>query len=73
VFDANRLLHRGSPPTTCERYAIDFVLQARWPGEPLRILNASTNSWPADPFVYSIAGMTTYPPDPRPVRFYHTW
>jgi hypothetical protein len=73
VFDANRLIHRGCPPTARERYAIDFVLQARWPGEPLRILNASTNSWPADPFVYSIAGMTAHPHDPRPVRFYHSW
>src|SRR5262249_5734359 len=73
VFDANRLLHRGCPPTALERDAIYQVLQARWPGDPLRVVNASVNAWPADPFVYSTEGMTVYPPDPRPVRLYPSW
>jgi hypothetical protein len=73
VFDANRLIHRGSPPKARERFAIDLVFQARMPGEPLRVLGASINSWPADPFVYSTGGMTVYPPDPHPLRVYRTW
>lgn len=54
IFDANRLSHRGSPPTKFTRAAIDFVFMPRLPGQPFRLVVAGMNNWPADPFCYSV-------------------
>jgi hypothetical protein len=50
VFDANRLLHRGSPPSHKTRSAIDLVFMPRLPGEEMTIMVVGMNHWPADPF-----------------------
>jgi hypothetical protein len=61
VFDANRLIHRGSPPAVRERSVIDLVIQARLPKEPFSILWSGRKPWPQDPFSYSTEGMITFP------------
>lgn len=50
VFDATRLMHRGSPPSHKTRSAIDLVFMPRMPGEEMTIMVAGMNHWPADPF-----------------------
>lgn len=53
IFDANRLLHRGSPPRRSVRMAVDLVFMPRQPGTELKVVAAGMNHWPADPFFYS--------------------
>ncbi|WP_244423267.1 hypothetical protein [Bradyrhizobium sp. ORS 375] len=50
VFDATRLMHRGSPPSHKTRSAIDLVFMPRMPGEDMKIMVVGMNHWPADPF-----------------------
>jgi hypothetical protein len=52
VFDATRLMHRGSPPTHKTRSAIDLVFMPRMPDEEMKIMVVGMNHWPADPFFY---------------------
>jgi hypothetical protein len=54
VFDATRLMHRGSPPTHKTRSAIDLVFLPRMPDEEMKIMVVGMNHWPADPFFYKI-------------------
>jgi hypothetical protein len=61
VFDANRLLHRGSPPRSAIRKVIDMVIAPRLPNQPLRVIAPGMNNWPNDPFRYSLAGMKVSP------------
>ena len=62
IFDANRLLHRGSPPRNRHRQSIDFVILPRMKSQPRRLLWAGINNWPGDPFHFSINGMMASPP-----------
>jgi hypothetical protein len=50
VFDATRLMHRGSPPSHKTRSAIDLVFMPRMPDEDMKIMVVGMNHWPADPF-----------------------
>jgi len=50
VFDATRLMHRGSPPSHKTRSAIDLVFMPRLPDEEMQIMIVGMNHWPADPF-----------------------
>ncbi|UFZ04407.1 hypothetical protein LQG66_35370 [Bradyrhizobium ontarionense] len=50
VFDATRLMHRGSPPTHKTRSAIDLVFMPRMPDEEMKIMVVGMNHWAADPF-----------------------
>lgn len=54
VFDATRLLHRGSPPSHKTRTALDLVFMPRMPDEDMKIMVVGMNHWPADPFFYKI-------------------
>jgi hypothetical protein len=54
VFDATRLMHRGSPPTHKTRSAIDLVFMPRMPDEEMKIMVVGMNHWPADPFFYKM-------------------
>jgi hypothetical protein len=54
VFDATRLMHRGSPPTHKTRSAIDLVFMPRMPDEDMTIMVVGMNHWPADPFFYKM-------------------
>lgn len=54
VFDATRLMHRGSPPTHKTRSAIDLVFMPRMPDEDMKIMVVGMNHWPADPFFYKM-------------------
>jgi len=62
VFDANRLLHRGSPPKRTERKVLDVVIAPRADGQPFTVLWTGLNNWPGDPFQYSVSGMKASPP-----------
>ncbi|MBA4018459.1 MAG: hypothetical protein C0483_14930 [Pirellula sp.] len=61
MFDANRLLHRGSPPKGKERKVLDIVIAPRVEGQPFRVLWSGMNNWPGDPFQYSVTGMKAGP------------
>lgn len=56
LFDANRLIHRGSPPKGKIREAMDFVIGPRPPGSPPQVIWSGMNNWPVDPFHYSTDG-----------------
>lgn len=61
-FDANRLLHRGSPPRKGKRQVIDLCVAVRSERMPPRVLWAGMNNWPKDPFNYSVRSMRAWPP-----------
>jgi hypothetical protein len=54
IFDATRLLHRGSPPSHKMRSALDLVFMPRMPDEEMKIMVVGMNHWPADPFFYKM-------------------
>lgn len=54
IFDATRLLHRGSPPSHKTRSAIDLVFMPRMPDEEMKIMVVGMNHWPADPFFHKM-------------------
>jgi hypothetical protein len=54
VFDATRLMHRGSPPSHKTRSAIDLVFLPRMPDEEMKVMVIGMNHWPADPFFYKM-------------------
>jgi len=54
IFDATRLLHRGSGPSHKTRSAIDLVFMPRMPDEEMKIMVVGMNHWPADPFFYKM-------------------
>jgi hypothetical protein len=62
VFDANRRLHRGSPPRMKPRKAIDFCVAPRPATFPRRVMWAGMNNWPVDPYQFAVDGMVAYPP-----------
>ena len=62
VFDANRLLHRGSPPKARERKVLDIVIAPRLAEQPFAVLWTGLNNWPGNPFQYSVNGMRASPP-----------
>ncbi|GEM_PF-6987878 len=61
IFDANRLIHRGSPPRAKPRKAIDFCILPRPAAMPRRVMWAGMNNWPLDPFQYPVDRMQAYP------------
>lgn len=61
-FDANRLLHRGSPPRKGKRQVIDLCVTVRPERMPPRVMWAGMNNWPKDPFNYSVRNMRAWPP-----------
>jgi hypothetical protein len=71
VFDANRRLHRGSPPRKKSRKVIDFCVAPRPASFPRRVMWAGMNNWPVDPYQFAVDGMIAYPPLERDwVRVY---
>ncbi len=61
VFDANRLLHRATPPRARLRRSVDFVIVPRTPNQPRCLVAAGSNNWPGDPTSFSIHGMGRSP------------
>lgn len=61
IFDANRLLHRGSPPRQRFRKVIDFCVAPLPAGSSRRVMWAGMNNWPMDPFQVQVEGMLAYP------------
>jgi hypothetical protein len=61
-FDANKLLHRGSPPREGYRRVIDLCVQVRPERMTRRVMWAGMNNWPKDPFNYSVRDMRAWPP-----------
>jgi len=62
VFDANRLLHRGSPPRGRLRRVIDFCVAPLPAGMPRRVMWAGMNNWPMDPYQVQVEKMLAHPP-----------
>lgn len=62
LFDANRLMHRGSQPLSASRRVIDLTVAPRATGHPRQILSAGMNNWPMDPYLMQVEGMISYPP-----------
>jgi hypothetical protein len=60
-FDANRLLHRGSPPRGAARKVLDLTFSPRVAGQPMTVICAGMNNWPYDPFQFTLRGMKTSP------------
>jgi len=54
IFDANRVLHRGSPPLDRHREALDLTFSPRMNGEPIMAFASGTSIFPSDPFMFSI-------------------
>jgi len=61
-FDANRLLHRGSPPRKGKRQVIDLCVTVRPERMAPRVMWSGMNNWPKDPFNYSVRNMRAWPP-----------
>ena len=61
IFDANRLMHRATPPRGRLRRSVDFVIVPRTPHQPRCVLWSGVNAWPGDPFHFSINGMRSSP------------
>lgn len=57
IFDANRLLHRGSPPFKNMRYALDLSIGPTPAGSDNFIIAAGMNNWPCDPYCFSVKGL----------------
>ena len=57
LFDANVLLHRGSPPTRTHRYALDLSIGPTPSGSKNFIIAAGMNNWPCDPYCFSVDGL----------------
>lgn len=62
VFDATRLMHRGSPPKHKTRSAIDLVFMPRMADEEMKVMVVGMNHWPADPFFYKMPKERTQNP-----------
>ena len=60
-FDANRLLHRGSPPRKAPRKVLDLTFSPRVAGQPMLVIGAGMNNWPFDPFQFTLRGMKASP------------
>ena len=61
LFNANKILHRGKPPISKERKALDFVIGPRIPNTDPLLINGGMNNWPVNPWFFSINGFQTYP------------
>ncbi len=61
IFDANRIVHRGSPVNKGFREVLDFCIMPRVKSMPRRVFWAGMNNWPADPFQFSLHGMKAFP------------
>jgi len=57
LFDANRLLHRGSPPIRHHRYVLDLSIGPTPADSENFIIAAGMNNWPCDPYCFSIEGL----------------
>ena len=54
IFDADQVLHRGSPPLDRHREAFDLTFSPRMDGEPMMAFANGTSIFPNDPFLFSI-------------------
>lgn len=54
IFDADQVLHRGSPPLDRHREAFDLTFSPRMDGEPMMAFANGTSIFPYDPFMFSI-------------------
>jgi hypothetical protein len=54
IFDADQVLHRGSPPLDRHREAFDLTFSPRMNGEPMMAFADGTSIFPNDPFMFSI-------------------
>jgi hypothetical protein len=54
IFDADQVLHRGSPPLDRHRDAFDLTFSPRMNGEPMMAFADGTSIFPNDPFMFSI-------------------
>lgn len=70
LFDANAVDHRGSPPRTTTRLALDFVILTV-PEEAEEIVHCAPLGyiWPVDPYMFSLSG-ACYPKQKSDRWFY---
>jgi hypothetical protein len=54
IFDADQVLHRGSPPLDRHRDAFDLTFSPRMNGESMMAFADGTSIFPNDPFMFSI-------------------
>jgi hypothetical protein len=54
IFDADQVLHRGSPPLDRHREAFDLTFSPRMSGESMMAFADGTSIFPNDPFMFSI-------------------
>ena len=61
VFDAQRYLHRGSPPQKQIRYALDLVFVPCSVKTQPFVVHQCQNSWPYDPYKFDISKFPSWP------------
>lgn len=61
IFDANAILHRGSPPRSGDRKVIDFVILPHFDEYSELVLWPGMNHWPVDPFHFTLHNYVSYP------------
>lgn len=63
IFDANAVLHQGSPPRERERWALDLNILVH-PRECTEIVHSRPGvTWPVDPYMFEVSN-NCYPPLP---------
>lgn len=71
IFDADQVLHRGSPPLDRHREAFDLTFSPRMDGEPMMAFSNGTSIFPNDPFMFSINSTMGDPSTAKTVNRYH--
>lgn len=61
IFDANAILHRGSPPRTKSRLALDIVFMPKLPACDRFVICPGMNHWPVNPYCFSVSGYGMWP------------
>jgi hypothetical protein len=61
VFDANRMRHRGSPPTGKKREVVDLVIAPLPAQRKAGVIWCGQNNWPYDPYHFSLQDALVYP------------
>jgi hypothetical protein len=71
IFDADQVLHRGSPPLDRHREAFDLTFSPRMGEEPMMAFANGTSIFPNDPFLFSINSTIGDPSTVKVVNRYH--
>jgi hypothetical protein len=70
IFDADQVLHRGSPPLDRHRDAFDLTFSPRMNGEPMMAFASGTSIFPNDPFMFSINSTIGEPSTAKTINRY---